>query len=329
MNTDLSCLRDPDCGETLSRAGDLLTSLSGRQHQIVKNIPRFVPSDNYSKDFGSQWNMFPRTQLDSSTGLGISEARLARCLNGHLEHLRGKKVLEAGCGAGRFTEVLLKYGAIVHSFDYSNAVEASAENNGEHDNLVIVQADIRKIPFQKQSYDYVICLGVLQHTPNPEQSISRLWEMVSPNGGNLVIDHYPFKWRVVLPPPFGGSEVIYRHLTLLLPRRLRFRFVKAITDFFFPLHWRLKDSLLCQRMLRRVSPVHFYYPDLKLRDRAMHYEWSLLDTHDATTDVFKHRRTPAQIHRHLTSLGAKNIEIKVGGGDGGVGIEAFCTKVGT
>jgi SAM-dependent methyltransferase len=193
---------------------------------------------------------------------------------------------------------LLKQGAIVHSFDFSNAVEANAKNNGDHENLVLVQADIRKIPFAKASYDYVICLGVLQHTPNPEESIKCLWEMVKPRG-TLVVDHYPWKWRVVLPPPFGGSEVLYRQLILRLPRNVRFKFVKTVTYFFFARHWLFRDSLFMQRIHRRISPVHFYYPDLKLRDWQMHYEWSLLDTHDATTDFYKHRRTPDQIRVFL------------------------------
>ena len=70
-------------------------------------------------------------------------------LTGKSHEPKNKKVLEAGSGAGRFTEILLKYGAVVDSFDYSSAVEANAKNNGHHDNLVLVQADIRKMPFPK------------------------------------------------------------------------------------------------------------------------------------------------------------------------------------
>ena len=209
----------------------------------------------------------------------------------------------------------------MHSFDFSNAVEANAKNNGVNENLVLVQADIRKIPFPKASYDYVICLGVLQHTPSPEESIKSLWEMVGP-GGALVIDHYPWTWRIAMLPPFGDSVALYRQLVLRLPRRLRFRFVKAVTDFWFPWHWRFKDSLTMQRILRRVSPVRFYYPHIKLRDRQMFYEWSLLDTHDSTTDFYKHLRTLHQIKKLLEGIGATDIVVEKGGN----GIEAFCRK---
>ena len=265
--------------------------------------------------------MFPKTQLDSFTGLDKSEIRLARCLRGHLASLKDKRVLEAGSGAGRFTEVLLKYGAVVDSFDFSNAIEANAKNNGHHTNLILVQADIRKMPFPKASYDHVICLGVLQHTPNPEESIQCLWEMVRP-GGALVVDHYLWKWRNILPPPVGGAEMIYRQLISRLRKNDRFKFVKALTDFWFPWHWRFKDSLFMQRILRRVSPVHFYYPHYKLRDRQMYYEWALLDTHDATTDFYKHHRKPLQIKKLLEEIGASDIVVEIGGN----GVEAFCRK---
>jgi SAM-dependent methyltransferase len=321
MNKDLTVLRDPKSGENLTRDGDNLVSSSGARYPIVNGIARFVQAENYSADFGSQWNMFPKTQLDSFSGVNISESRLERCLHGNLKKLKGKRVLEAGSGAGRFTEILLKYGAIVHSFDFSNAVEANARNNSEYDDLVLVQSDIREIPFPKMAYDYVICLGVLQHTPCSEDSIRCLFEMVMP-GGALVVDHYPWKWRLVLPTPIGESISLYRNIILRLSRQSRFKIVKKITDFWFPYHWYFRDSLLTQRILRRFSPVIFHYPDIKLKNRQMYYEWALLDTHDATTDFFKHRRTVSQIHATLEALGGRDLVVQAGGN----GVEAFCRR---
>ena len=321
MNNNFNCLRDPVNNNELILDGDFIKSPDGKSHPIINNIPRFVDVENYSTDFGVQWNMFPKTQLDSHTKLDVSESRLARCLQDDLENIRGKLVLEAGSGAGRFTEILLKYGAIVHSFDFSNAVEANAKNNGHNENLTLVQADIRKIPFKKSSYDYVVCLGVLQHTPDPDESILALWEMLKPNGA-LVIDHYAFKWRVYLPPPLGQALDIYRMIILKLPRKSRFKVVKYFVDFWFPIHWKYKESLLIQRVLRRLSPVIFHYHSLKLPNRQMYYEWALLDTHDSTTDFYRHHRTAKQIHQVLDNLNAIDIVVKHGGN----GIEAYCKK---
>ena len=321
MNNDLTSLRDPIDESLLKQDGHQLNSQGGRCYPSINGVPRFVDSDNYSEDFGDQWNRFPKTQLDSFNGFDHSQTRLARCLHGDLKNLAGKKILEAGSGAGRFTEILLKYDAIVHSFDYSKAVEANAKNNGHHKNLLLVQADIRNIPFPKESYDYVICLGVLQHTPNPEESIKSLWAMLKP-GGFLIIDHYIWKWRLILPPPFGNPENIFRQIVLRIPKKNRFGFIKRLTDFWFPWHWMFKDSLWIQKIFRRFSPIHFYYPEIKLRDRHMYYEWSLLDTHDALTDFYKHRRKPDQIRTFLEHIGGQDIVVEVGGN----GVEAICRK---
>jgi SAM-dependent methyltransferase len=321
MNNNLEELRDPDSGRVLIKNEIELLNEDGKRYQIINNIPRFISNENYSADFGKQWQIFPGTQLDSVSGLNITEERIKRCLNGDLNKIKNKRVLEAGSGAGRFSEILLKYDAILHSFDISNAVEVNAENNKRNENFILVQADIRKIPFSKESYDYVICLGVLQHTPSPEQSIECLWKMVKP-GGFLVLDHYPWKWRIILPTPIGEALSIYRFIILKIPKLFRFKFVKNLVDFWFPVHWKYKDSKIIQRILRRISPVIFHYPDIDLKTKDRYYEWALLDTHDGTTDYFKHRRTVKQIKNFLEKIGAKEIKI----GKGGNGIEVFCQK---
>ena len=322
MNSDLSCLQDPvNYGPLQSLDDSILTCKSGESYPIINGIPRFVPENNYANAFGEQWNRFPKIQLDSYNGQNLSETRLARCMRGHLADLKGKMVLEVGSGAGRFTEILLKHGAIVHSLDYSIAVDANRLNNGQHENLTLVQADIRRIPFPKASYDYVVCLGVIQHTPNSEESINCLWEMVKP-GGHLVIDHYRWNLGLILPPPIGGAESLYRWLILKLPMKFRFKAVKSITDFWFPVHWLFRKYSLIQRILVRLSPVHFYYPQFEFPDRQTYYELALLDTYDGTTDFYKHYRNESQIEKFLEKIGAKDIEITVGGN----GIEAFCRK---
>jgi SAM-dependent methyltransferase len=321
LNSDLSFLIDPESNASLQLENNAhLVSDTGKRYPIVNCIPRFVPLNNYAQAFGKQWERFPKTQLDSHTGLRLSESRLDRCMQGELRGLKGKIVLEAGSGAGRFTEILLKYGAIVHSFDYSNAVEANAENNGNNANLTLVQADIRHIPFVKSTYDYVVCLGVLQHTPNPEESIKSLWAMVKP-GGALIIDHYRRKIRNYMPPPIGVAGILYRQLILRLPIEKQFPVVKKIFDFWFPIMWKFRNSKTIQFLISRLSPVVMYYPHFGLRDKDMHYEWMLLDTHDAMTDTYKHRRTIREMRRFLKTL-TPDVTVTAGGN----GVEAFCRK---
>ena len=89
-----------------------------------------------------------------------------------------------------------------------------------------------------------------------------------------------------------------------------------IFDFWFPIHWKFKDSIFLQRLLRRISPVHFYYHSLNLKNKKMYYEWGLLDTHDALTDVYKHHRNIEQIRNCLKQNNCKNINLYISPMDG-------------
>jgi hypothetical protein len=141
-------------------------------------------------------------------------------------------------------------------------------------------------------------------------------------GGYLIFDHYLFKWRNILPPPIGSANILYRKLILMIPFKNRFKFIKIIVDSLFPIHWYFRESLLAQRLLRRISPLHFYYPEFKFTNKKEYYNWALLDTHDSTTDFYKHHRSVSQIKKFLENIGASEIIVSKGGN----GVEAFCRK---
>src|SRR5690349_5336909 len=75
-----------------------------KQFPIIRGVPRFVEHDEYASSFAFQWNAHQRTQLDSYTGMSLSRDRLFK-VSGWPAELIGERVLEAGSGAGRFTEV--------------------------------------------------------------------------------------------------------------------------------------------------------------------------------------------------------------------------------
>jgi 2-polyprenyl-3-methyl-5-hydroxy-6-metoxy-1,4-benzoquinol methylase len=285
---------------------------------VEGGIPRFVNRDNYASAFGSQWIEYQKTQLDSFSGHPITENRIKSCLGNELfEFLKGKLVLEAGCGAGRFTEILLKQNSKVVSFDLSDAVDANYKNFPTDDNHLIIQADINNLPFENNQFDVVFCLGVVQHTPNPEQTIESLFNQVKP-GGWLVIDHYTYNLS-----HYTKTSPILRHLFFKhLSAEKGMIWTKRVVNLFFPLHKLVRNYKYLQMILSRVSPVittFHVFPELTEKQQ---YEWSLLDTHDTLTDYYKHFRTKAQIINTLKQLGAKNIHATYSGN----GVEARCQK---
>src|SRR5262245_50454475 len=123
--------RCPRCKGALTAVGasDLRCGGCAAVYPVVRGIARFAERDNYTSTFGLQWTRHARTQLDSHSGLRMSEQRFFE-ETGWGRDLRGERILEVGCGSGRFTEQAARTGADVIAIDYSDAVEANYEANG-------------------------------------------------------------------------------------------------------------------------------------------------------------------------------------------------------
>ena len=322
-NENFPSFVDPESMEPLWSDGNSLRGVNGELFEIINKIPRILKDrSNYSDAFGEQWLKWRETQLDSFTNTTITEVRLKRCLGSVLcdELLNSKRtILEVGCGAGRFTEVFLNSFPLVNlsSVDLSNAVEANQINFPQSERHQIVQADATKLPYEDNSFDIVCCLGVIQHTPNPEKTIAELYKKVKP-GGCLVIDHYTQSLSIYTKLTANFLRPIVKRMSY----SQRMKFVKLLTDLFFPIHKLLRNIPLGQTIFSRVSPLLTYYHTLPELSHEHQYNWALLDTHDHLADWFKHLRSESQIKTFLFDLGAANIWVEKGGN----GIEARCIK---
>lgn len=147
-------------------SGVLISQVTGKRFPVERFIPRFVPRTNYADNFGFQWNRFRQTQLDSFSGTTITADRFWAQSGWRPEDLKGKRVLDVGCGAGRFAEIALAAGAQLVALDFSTAVDACLENHQRQlSHLDVVQGNIYHLPFKAGQFDFVYCFGVLQHTP--------------------------------------------------------------------------------------------------------------------------------------------------------------------
>ena len=308
----------PTHGVDLERRGDTMVCPHGEVVPIVNGIPRFAPPSSYADGFGAQWNTYRTTQLDSYTGVPISADRARRCVGEELWNggLDGAEVLECGCGAGRFTEILLSRGAHLTGLDLSSAIDANQGNFPQDDNHRLTQASILEIPFAPKQYDVVFCLGVVQHTPVPELTIARLYEQVKP-GGWLVIDHYTHTVSA-----YTKLEYFYRAIVKRLPPEQSIAVTQKMVDIFFPLHRVGKYSKWAQRAVSRVSPVRAYYHCYPELNDEQQREWAKLDTHDALGRWYCRFRTKGEIIQILEQLGGVDIEAAYDGN----GVEARCRR---
>lgn len=323
MQIKLTC---PKCNGPLEANHINYFCENSHTYMVINEIPRFVVGSNYAKSFGIQWNKFPKTQLDSFTKTKYSYERLQRIV-GDVSVFNGKQVLEVGCGAGRFSELILNLGANLFAMDLSNAVEANLLNNLNSKKYFVCQGDILQPPIFPGQFEIVVCLGVVQHTPNPQNTINALFQQLAPDG-TLFIDSYSMEY------PFTLSRKLARYFLLKMPEVNRFPLVKFIVTLGWPIHrllWRTASITFLQKkryiqriryLFLRISPIidyHDAYPQLGVK---LLKEWAILDTHDNLTDRYKHLISMSQFESLLAESGFIDIVIKIGGN----GLEASAKK---
>jgi SAM-dependent methyltransferase len=304
MNLDLlDLLCCPGCRGVLSLdAGSLRCTNCGAVYPVVDGVPRFVPAENYASSFGFQWNRFPRTQLDSHSGVPISRNRFFEQSAWSAEELRGKRVLDVGCGSGRFAEIALSTGARVVAIDYSAAVDAVRANLGANASLDVVQADVYRLPFRDEAFDYVYSFGVLQHTPDPARAFRSLLPPLR-RGGKIAVDIYPKTWMNVLWPKYW-----LRPLTKRLPGQQLFRLVERLVPVLLPLSRLLGRVPVLGRKLRWFIPVANYEGIYPLNDAQIR-EWAVLDTFDMLSPAHDHPQLRATLRRWLDDAGVRDGEV--------------------
>ena len=304
----LGWLECPRCGGGLvvrDGAPLVVCTQCGVGYPIVNGVIRFVDREHYAGSFGLQWNTHRRTQLDSYTGIPLSRRRVFE-VSGWSEDLRGQTILEAGSGAGRFTEVLTSTGADVFSFDLSTAVEANYSNNGRHPNLCLMQADLSAIPVRPRSIDKVLCLGVLQHTPDPADAFRSLTKPVRP-GGELVIDVYAARLGSLI-----SWKYLLRPLTKRMDRQRLYRVIAGVTPPLVPVSTRL--SRLLGRTGARMLPI-VQYDHLGLSP-ALNRDWAVLDTFDMYAPAHDHPQTLETVRQWYRDAGF--VDVAVANGPNGI-----------
>lgn len=285
MAVELSCLA---CGRAGLRGTDAAWRCPGcaREYPIVGGVARFVSRELYAESFGYQWNRFSRAQLDSATGTTRSRDTFVEKTGWALGDLRGARVFDAGCGMGRFAEVCADAGAEVHAVDLSTAVDAAARNLGHRANIHLYQADIMRLPFAPDTFDFVYSIGVLHHTPDTRAAFLRLPSLLRP-GGRIAIWVYASRLRWL------GTSPLLRTVTPRLPKPWLLRLSRVAV----PLYHVHRMPLL-GRLTRGALPISLD-PDP---------EWRWLDTFDWYSPRYQWKHGAAEVEAWFREAGLTMIQ---------------------
>jgi SAM-dependent methyltransferase len=254
----------------------------------VRGVPRFVEQDAYTQSFSYEWQRFSRTQLDSHTHRADTRDRLQASLNFPLEQLRGKLVLDAGCGMGRFAEIVHNYGGQYVGLDYSFAIDAARANVGQLPGVHLVQANLFQLPFADNTFDLVMSLGVLHHTPDPRRAFGSLPRVLKP-GGSLSVTVYDAGNKV-----YVMNSRFWRRFSTRLPRRALHLISYAAAPLYYL--WTLPGLGWLFRLMAFISLE---------RD----WRWRVLDTFDWYSPRYQSWHTHHEVFGWFKENGFQNIEV--------------------
>jgi len=109
----------------------------------------------------------------------------------------GERILDAGAGAGHYTERLVEAGAEVTALDFSASMLAALRQRLQID---IIEGDLATVHLNPV-FDKVVCAGALEFVPDPAAAVANLASALRPEGPGEI---------VLLLPARGIAGRIYR-----------------------------------------------------------------------------------------------------------------------
>ena len=275
-NKLIGTLGCPNCGGELTPAignTSLACEACNLDFPIVNDVPRMLlpgmrealSSKNSQSDFdkrqaetalsfGYEWTRFPEMYREwEQSFLDYMQPHAA-------EFFRGKKVLDAGCGNGRFAYYAAKYGAEVWAIDLGPAVEIANTNTSAVGEAQVVQADLHRPPFAPATFDFIYSIGVLHHLPDPEAAFQNLLRYLKPGGEVQIYLYWKPEGQPIKRALLAGVNS-FRAITTRLPHSAvhALAFPAAVAAYLgFVLPYKILRSIPGARSLAEKLPMKQY-----------------------------------------------------------------------
>jgi len=260
----------------------------GCLHPFINGTYKFVDAEQYAASFGFQWQVYDKTQLDNGQSQR-TEQNFRENTDFTPEELRGKLILDVGCGIGRHADVATRWGAHVVGIDLSLASEVAARNLKDRATATFLQANVFSLPFAPESFDYIYSIGVLHHTPDCELAFKSLVPLLKP-GGKISI------WLYSAYNPYYKFSDVYRKLTSRLPPRVLLSLCQIAGPLHY-LHLGLRKIPIFGRLTS--GAIQHFLPISQNPD----WEWRVLDTFDWYSPVYQSKHTYEEVFRWFEQTG--------------------------
>ena len=207
--------------------------------------------------FGEEWQKFNRFSDQDIDSIGndyfdiVDEAILHP----------GTVALDVGCGSGRWTKFLAEKVGMVEAIDPSKAVVPASRMLKDLKNVRVTQASVSAIPFEDESFDFVMSLGVLHHVPDTRKAVMDCVRKLKSGGTFMIYLYYSLDNRGLFFRTLFKMSDLIRRMVSSLPSGLK-KFVCDILAvlLYLPFVWtaRILSFLgVPEKTLDRI-PLSYY-----------------------------------------------------------------------
>ena len=161
------------------------------------------------------------------------------------------KLLDVCCGRGEFMEIYESLGFEVYGVD----LETVAIERGL--NVKIANVDKDKLPFEDETFDFIIMKSAIEHMRNVYHVMENLTRVLKP-GGKLIILTNDFRsiYRIFYDDADHKSPfTVYSIEELFL--RYGYHNITSTDIFYLPFTWNSKILKLIPRIIRNLVPIDF------------------------------------------------------------------------
>lgn len=213
------------------------------QHRILQDII-FIdqniddkPTKYQSKVYSYWWN-------ESHKGVNYDKVATKKIfvstLSTEIEEFENKIVLDAGCGNGRFSDLISDSNPkLLVIADVSDGIfQAKKKIENKNLSFIAIKGDLNKIPFKLDIFDIIYSWGVIHHTPDPRYTFNNISKLCKENGRFGI---YVYKQN----PDYKYNNMhirliaILRQYLIIYPLRFISQFLseKNVKKLFIPIHF--------------------------------------------------------------------------------------------
>jgi 2-polyprenyl-6-hydroxyphenyl methylase/3-demethylubiquinone-9 3-methyltransferase len=124
---------------------------------------------------------FDELQARFKDRVAADDVRLLAILDA-LGPIDGRRILDLGCGKGRFARRLVEEGAEVVGIDVSAAMLRDSIG------IRTARATARRLPFAAATFDAVVAIEVFEHLPEIASALGEARRLLRPGGTLVIID---------------------------------------------------------------------------------------------------------------------------------------------